>query len=182
MAETDGFQDAADELADVEATQSVQPVPAADGSELSSLRSRRARVREQLHFDLEVPRYDPPVLVRYKPVPQEKIEQTFERTKKMRGKDRTAVTNAIILAGACIGVFEVIDGEEVSVDPDDRAGEWPTFGPRLAGILGEPMAKKASDVVRALYLTDGDLISTAQELAALSGYAQDQIERDSSGN
>lgn len=183
-----GFQSAEDELGDETAPRAVDtPVDAAAGSALASLRARRRKSVAALHFDLEVPRYDPPVFVRYKPVSQEKVEQTFKRTEKRRGQDRTVVTNAIILAEACLGVFEVIDGQEVSVDPEDRDGEWPKFDQRLGELLtsiedGERAPTKASDVVRKLYLTDGDIISTAQDLSVRSGYAQEQLERESEGN
>lgn len=187
-AETGGFQDVEAELGGDGPRAAVdQPAEAADGSALASLRARRRKVVEKLYFDLEVPRYDPPVWVRYRPVSQEKVEDTFKRTEKRRGKERTVVTNAIILAEACIGVFEVIDGVEVSVDPDNRGGEWPKFDQSLGELLtsiedGERPPTKASDVVRKLYLTDGDIISTAQDLSVRSGYAQEQLERESEGN
>lgn len=179
-----GFRTAEDELEELEGggTDSVPPIAAADGSQLASLRERRQKVVDTLYFDLEVPRYDPPVFVRYKPVDAQRIDATLDRTARQRDKNRSVNTNAIILASACMGVFEVINGVEVSVDPDDRDGEWPVFGPELAAILGVPMAKKASEVVKVLYLTDGDLISTADDLQRRSGYLQSQQERDDSGN
>lgn len=180
-----GFQRAEDELSP--GTESVQRVVAAEGSALSSLRQRRKEVKSRLFFDLEVPRYDPPIYVRYKPVSQQKIEDTYKRTDKLRGENRTVTTNAIILAEACVGVFEIIDGERVSVDPEDRGGEWPKFEKRLGELLtdiedGERPPTKGSEVVRKLFFTDGDIIATAQDLATKSGYAQEQLELEPEGN
>lgn len=186
--EPGGFQSVEDELGGPDEQRPAdRPVEAAEGSVLSSLRARRRKSVENLHFDLEVPRYDPPVYVRFKPVSQQKVEDTYRRTEKRKGQDRTVVTNAIILAEACLGVFEVIDGREVSVDPDDRDGEWPKFDERLGKLLtsiedGERPPSRASDVVRKLYLTDGDIISTSQDLSYRSGYAQEQLEKDPEGN
>ena len=67
------------------------------------------------------------------------------------------------------------------IDPNDRDGEHPKFDRRLAGLLGVP-AGKASQVVRALYLTDGDIISTVNDLGIWSGFAREQMERDPEGN
>lgn len=174
-----------DELADLEDQGSAHEggqAPAAPDSTLASLRDRVARVKKALHLDLEVPRLDPPVFVRYRPVEQTRLNAAGKlATKLNRSNDGDVIANASILSSACIGVFEVIDGEEVSIDPEDRHGEWPNFGPRLAELLGIN-TKKSSDVVRALFQTDGDIISTVSKLGVWSGYAQEELERDPEGN
>jgi hypothetical protein len=149
--------------------------PAAPGSALSSLRARRQKAAEELHLDLAVPRLDPPVWVRFAPVEQGLIDRANKRHEKSKAQDKNVVINAVILADACRGVFEVIDGEEVSIDDNDRDGEWPRFDDQLADLLGVE-AGKASDVVRALYLTDGDVIATATKLADWSGYSLADLE------
>lgn len=178
----DQFPDELAELEDEGPTHTGGQTPAAPGSTLASLRDRVARVKETLYLDLEVPRLEPPVFVRYRPTTQGRLNAAGKLASKLsKGDDGDVVANAGILASACIGVFEVIDGEEVSIDPEDRAGDWPTFGPHLAELLGIN-TRKASDVVRALYLTDGDIISTVTKLGVWSGYAQEQLERDPEGN
>lgn len=153
------------------------PRRAAPSSALASLRARRDKAREQLHLDLAVPRLDPPVYVRFAPVEQSQITRINDRHKKSKDKDRDVIINAVILAEACRGVFEVIDDETVSVNPDDRDGEWPRFDPDLAELLGlNPDESKATDVVRGLYLTDGDIIATASRLAEWSGYSVADLE------
>jgi hypothetical protein len=157
------------------------PRPAASGSALASLRARREQAKDDLHLDLAVPRLDPPVYVRFAPVEQALIDRANKRHEKSKAQDKNVVINAVILADACQGVFEVIDGEEVSVDDRDRDGEWPRFDEQLADLLGVD-ATKAADVVRALYLTDGDVIATATKLADWSGYSLADLEERAEGN
>jgi hypothetical protein len=149
--------------------------PAAAGSVLSSLRARRDAAKKGLHLDLAVPRLDPPVYVRFAPVAQAQIDRAQKRHEKSKDVDKSVIVNAVLLADACRGVFEIIDGEEVSVDDRDRDGDWPLFDERLAELLGADVTK-AADVVRALYLTDGDVIATAEKLAEWSGYSAEDLE------
>lgn len=156
--------------------------PAAPGSPLASLRDRREKAREELHLDLAVPRLEPPVYVRFAPVEQSQINRINERHRKSKDKDKDVIINALVLTEACRGVFEVIDGESVSVNPGGRDGDWPRFDPELADLLGlNPDETKAVDVVRGLYLTDGDIIATASRLAEWSGYSMADLE-EHSGN
>ena len=156
-------------------------VPAAPGSALGSLRERREKAVQELYTDRVVPRLPGPVFVRYKPVPQRRIEAANKQAAASKDKDRDVISNAAVLAEACLGVFEVIDGVEVSVDDRDRDGEWPKFDSRLAEVLGVKWTK-AGDVVRSLYLTDGDVISAVREVVRWSGFVDEQLERDDEGN
>lgn len=151
------------------------PKPAAPSSPLASLRARREKAREELHLDLAVPRLDPPVFVRFAPVEQSQIARINKRHEKSKDKDRDVIVNAVILAEACRGVFEVVDDDPVSIDAADRDGDWPRFDEQLAGLLGLD-TDKASDVARGLYLTDGDVIATASRLAEWSGYSMSDLE------
>lgn len=155
--------------------------PAAPGSVRASLRDRREAAVSSLHIDLEVPRLDPPVFVRYAPIPKAKINAANEKVAKSKDPETDIIANASLLIGACLGVFEVIDGEEVSIVADDRDGPWPKFDADLARELGVK-AGKATAVVRSLYLTDGDVVSTVGKIGEWSGYAAEQSERDTEGN
>lgn len=155
---------------------------AAPDSALAGHRARRQKSIAELFTDLVVPRYDPEIYVRFRPVVQRRIDAVNKAAEKSKDRDKSAIANAVILADACIGIFEVVDGVEVSIDPRDPGGAWPKFDERLAEIFELPAAKKASEVVRGLYLTDGDVIGTASKLAEWSGYATDQLERDEAGN
>jgi hypothetical protein len=151
--------------------------PAAAGSPLAGLRARREKAQQELFLDLQVPRLDPPVFVRFAPAVQSQIDRANKRHEKSKDADKNVIVNAVILAEACRGVFEVIDGEPVSVDDADRDGDWPRFDGQLADLLGlDGESVQAVDVVRGLYLTDGDIIATAAKLAEWSGYSLEDLE------
>jgi hypothetical protein len=136
-------------------------VAAAPGSALEAFRARRKRRR---YVDLRVPDTEPAIWVRYGPLPQHRIDAHVLRYARSKDKDRTVKRESALLAEACIGVFEVVDGREVSIDPDDRDGEWPTFGERLAELLGIP-ATSAGEVVRDLYGEDAAVMATSAKYA-----------------
>ena len=155
--------------------------PAAPGSTLASLRERREAVLAAQYLDLAVPDYDPPVYVRYKPITNAKLNAATKQVAASKDRDAEVIANAGVLAEACVGVFEVIDDTQVSIDPTDRDGTWLRFDKDLARLLGVP-AGKAAEVVRALYPTDGHIISTVGKVGQWSGFAMDQLERDDAGN
>lgn len=156
-------------------------VPAAAGSALSSLRDRREKARQELFKDLPIPRLDPPVYVRFRPLKGTEIATAQKRGQNSADKEAVVNVNAGLIAAACRGVFEVIDGAPVSIDPDDRHGDWPLFGERLAELLGL-RTNRAAEVVRGLYLTDGDIIATVGELVDWSGYTTEVLDRETAGN
>lgn len=152
--------------------------PAAAGSALARLRDRRKAASERLHLDLAVPRYDPPIYVRFRPVTQPELESIERRFKGSKDPDKNVHRHAALLAETCVGIFERNDqGAEQGLDPDSP-GVWPRFDDALAGLL-EADVDTAVDTVRALYLTDGDVIATAGRVTEWSGYAAFE---DDSGN
>lgn len=169
-------------MGDVQQSAEVGDRPAAAGSALSSLRARREAAVKKLHLDLAVPRLDPPVYVRFRPIGQAEINGINARHAKSKAKDVDVVINAVSLATACLGVFDEVEGQLRSIDPSGDADDAPTFDERLAALLELPEGSTAVDVVRGLYLTDGDIIATGARLAQWSGYAWQDIERESEGN
>jgi hypothetical protein len=164
-----------------EDTAAVPGRPAAEGSQLQSLRERRQAAEKKLHIDLVVPRLDPPVFVRFNAVPIHVINAVSKQYAKSKDPEVDVIFESVILTRACAGVFEVVDGQERSIDP--AGGEWPTFGePVLAELLGLPVGSSAVDVVRGLYLTDGDIMATGAQLREFSGYSAAELERDFEGN
>jgi hypothetical protein len=144
-------------------------------SPLARLLAAQQEARKTLYLDLQVPRLPYPVFVRYAPLPQDRIEALTKKFRNVK-KDRAVLSDAALLAEACMGVFvHDEDGEPVSIDPDSDV--WPKFDDHLADLLGVE-ATSAADTVRALYLTDGDVISTAVRVVEWSGYSRD----DDSGN
>lgn len=156
--------------------------PAAPGSVLASLRDRRKAAEQKLHLDLRVPRLEPPVFVRFRPVTQAEINRINTQHAKSKAKDVDVIINAVSLSTACIGVFDEVDGKLRSIDPEGDADEAPRLDERLAQLLELPEGSTAVEVVRGLYLTDGDIISTGARLAQWSGYAWQDVERESEGN
>ncbi len=154
---------------------------AAVTSHLTSLRDRRAKVREELTVDFAVPRYDPPIYVRYRPLTQGQITVANKRAEKSKDPSTAVTANAVLLADACIGIFQVVGGRELSVDIEHLDGDWPRFDDRLGQLLGERV-NNASDAVKALFHTDGDILATAGKLAEWSGYSTEDLEREYQGN
>ncbi|MFW6776070.1 hypothetical protein ACOACO_17435 [Nocardioides sp. CPCC 205120] len=161
------------------ATSYAPDVPAASDTPLEAvrgrLRDRRAKAADGLQLDLPVPRLEPPIYVRYRPVSNREIKEVNARYAKSKDKDREVLVNASLLARACLGIFEEVEGELVS--PLDGGPDFPKFDEAMAAELGSN-STVATEVVRALFLTDGDIISQATQVAQWSGYADEQIERE----
>lgn len=159
------------------------------GSALASLRDRRKEAASKLFIDLEVPRLEPAVFVRFGPIPLGKVEELQEKVRKSSDKKHRAINaNAALLVeavqgeaadAATLGVFEVVDGKKVGIDGSPT--DWPKFDERLAELL-ECSAARASDVVRGLYLTEGDIVSTVGRLLEWNGFAAETLEADVEGN
>lgn len=145
-----------------------------DTSSLAALRRKISTKRAERYQDMPVPDLDV-IVVRYGPVESSELAKILQRRNR-KDPDRGALSSADILARACLGIYERGDDGELQVDgkyltSDD--GEPLTFA-----TLGLVEVKNAIAQVRALYVTDGDLISTADAVLRLSGY---DAEDDASG-
>lgn len=161
------------------------------------LRDRRAKVAEKLYTDRAVPRLDG-FFVRFRAIDGARLEaiQKQATEKKNKNPERSVIGNANVLAECCLGVYQVaaededpivetdVDGKTVGlvsvVDDDDP--EAPKFDKRLARELGISEASNAASVVRALYLTDGDVTAEANAIIAWSGFAGEQMIEEYAGN
>ncbi|BBH17503.1 hypothetical protein Back2_17900 [Nocardioides baekrokdamisoli] len=161
-------------------------VAGAPGSLLSSIRDRRAKAKEELFIDYPVPGYEPKIFVRYAPLDQPTIATGYKVIENKK-KDQDAVmrVHATFLVNACIGIYELDDdGDPISIDPEDRSpdpADWVKFDHRLAEILGDDVTR-AADIVRALYIKDGDVLATSNKLSEFSGYTGEQLDEDYEGN
>lgn len=160
---------------------SNEAAPAPAGSALAGLRKAREKALAQLTTDLKVPGLEPEVYVRFRPIKQRELDLANEKAAKSKDDDRIVVANAVVLAHACVGIFGLVDGE-----PEGSPDSWPRFDEDLARALGmmdngESMPP-VPDIVRALYLTDGALIGTAEALNAWSAPAIARREQELSGN
>jgi len=151
--------------------------PAPIGSALASLRAEREKAAEKLYLDLPVPRYDN-LHIRVQPIEQADVKRIGERFKKSRDQEAPVKQAATIVATACIGIFSRGENGEPLGDPS----EWPTFDAEVAAAIDRPDLTRAVDIVRAVYLTDGDIIATQVRIGEWSGYSTEQLDSEYSGN
>lgn len=150
------------------------------GSALSRIEARRRKAAESLTLDLPVPRYDPPIYVRFRPVEPDEVEAVEKRFRGLKDKNRTVIRNAAVLVEACLGLFEKDDdGSLVGLNEDPDPATWPRFTEELAEIVGVD-ADTAIDTVRGTYLTGYDIVNTAVRLLEWSGL--ESLAEDNSGN
>ena len=160
--------------------QSAGEEPQADSSlsVLGQLKKRREEVKQGEHIDLPVPRWDSPrIVVRYGPVNHESFKKLSAQVNRATEKSQARVEvdgNCDILIQACRGVFAVVNGERYSLRQGDHEGEWTKFDPDLAENLG--CGNSAREVVKALYITEGDILSTASKIAEFSGYKEQEAD------
>jgi hypothetical protein len=154
--------------------------PAARSSVLSGLRAKRAAMNETLYVDLQVPRWtDPEIWVRFKPAEPASITTAMEKRRKRqpRPADWFVMAQCDVLAESCIGVYAILDDTKYSLRVGDEEGDWTKFDADLANNLGLD-TQRAAEVVRGLYVTDGDLIGAMNKLALWSGITVPDMDED----
>lgn len=153
-------------------------------SVLGNLKERRQKVVEAQVLSLPVPRWtDPNIVVKYKPVDHEVIRQAQQRVEAAPANKKASVevdANADVLIRGCLGVVGVVDGEEYSLREGDPNGEPTLFDADLANSLGLGKST-ARQVVRALFIAEGDIISAAGKLGQWSGYREAEADESLSG-
>lgn len=128
-------------------------------SSLSQFREQIQKVREDAHVDLDVPRMEG-WAVRYRPVSAATMERIGKEAK--RSKDQSGLdANAAGLAEAFVGMYRT--------DEPDQLYSLEAIAEEF-GIDGAPL-----DAVKALYGTDGDLVSTAIAVLQFSGFNNDEL-------
>jgi len=146
---------------------------------LIGLRKRREQIVNELFIDIKVPRWDTPeIYIRFKPVSAMKLNSTIARRSKEKGTDWSYLANADMLVDSCVGIYAVVDGDEdnkLSLRLDDPRGSWTKFDPDLSAALGIE-AVRAVDACQALFLTEGDLIETANKLFRWSNIANNEAD------
>lgn len=151
---------------------------AAEDSLLGDLRGDLEKAQRRLHLDLRIPRVEPPLFVRFTPMPKSVLDKANESIRDSKDDDRVVVANAVALTHVCAGVFrEGTDGR-----PAGNPEQWPKFDQRLAGMLGLPADCGAVAVVRKLYLTDGDVIAACADVAEWSAQTERRAQEEHEGN
>jgi hypothetical protein len=160
--------------------------PVHPGSEQSRLQKAIQAARQKRHLDRAVTEL-PQIVVSYRTVGEDEREKIVEKYSK-GGRTPPAVRyliNAEILAKACIGIFEIVDGEQhtrgdfLDADGEDAL----TFSDeRFQEIVGATVGSSTS-AVRALYGTDnGDVIGLGDELMQFSGFMGPELAEAIRGN
>jgi len=148
-----------------------------------SLKARRAELAEKLWIDLRVPRWtEPAVFVRYAPINTVQVDKAVAKRQNKKTDDWSLLANADILINACLGVYATLDGnsdEKYSLVPGNEHAPWTKFDQDLGRALGlDQHASQATDVVKELYLTDGDLIAAANQVFEFSGVSNEKVDAD----
>lgn len=166
-------------------TQDVDETVGGKLSVLGQLKARREEIRQGEHLDLPVPRWnDPEVIVRYKPLEHAVIrraQDAVDKAPKQRQYQTELEGNCDLLIRACEGVIARIDGQDYSLRPGDPKGEPTLFDPDLAANLGLEEGASARQVVKELFITDGDILSHAQALIQWSGYRETEADAQLEG-
>lgn len=152
---------------------------------LGQLKNRREEIRKGEHLDLPVPRWeDPTVIVKYTPLPHAVIRQAQDRVEKapkQRKYETELNGNCDLLIRACDSVIARIDGQDYSLRPGDPKGEPTVFDPDLGENLGLGENATARDIVKALFITEGDILSHARSLVEWSGYREAEADEQLQG-
>lgn len=154
-------------------------------SVLGQLKTRREEIRTGQHLDLPIPRWDDPeLIVRYRPLEHSVIRRAQDQVDKAPKQKRYEVElngNCDLLIRACEGVIARLDGQDYSLRPGDPKGEPTTFDADLASNLGLEEGATARQVVRDLFITDGDILSHTQALIEWSGYRETEADEQLEG-
>lgn len=153
-------------------------------SPLAQLKDRREQIAKAQKLKLKVPRWDnPEIWVEYEPADYETVRRGQIRLEKVTKNrpDEELNANADLLVKHCVRVFAILDGAEYSLRPDDPHGDPTRFDPDLAANLGLEENATARATARKLFITDGDLLSHAQDLIRWSGIVTESTDRDYEG-
>lgn len=153
---------------------------------LGSLKERRQQVLEEQELRLPVPRWtNPEIVVKYKPVDHSLIRKTQDRVEGIKDKTKKFAAevdgNADLLIKGCVAVVAIVDGREYSLKPGEPHGDPTVFDPDLAENLGLGDRVTAREIVKALFIVEGDIMSASQALVQFSGYRETEADSTVSG-
>lgn len=152
---------------------------------LGSLKARRQEILNKEYLDLAVPRWtDPEIIVRYKPVDHAVIrraQMNAENAPKKKRIETELNGNCDILIYGCVHISARIGDKTYSLNPDDPEGELTQFDSALAANLGLEQNATARSTVKALFLTDGDLLQHASRVVEWSGFREDESDEELEG-
>ena len=165
------------------------------GTPMASHAARREEIAQKLYIDIPVPRWsDPKIIVRYRPLTQAEVTEAGEAVKRAGSKTKAEAALSANIKGlvkSCVGIYALFGDETYSLDADDPE-KWLPFDPdtdepewmRFDDVLGAALGveeKSAAAVCRTLFHTEGDLLGHAAELAVFSGFSDQKIDEEFSG-
>lgn len=159
----------------------------ASSSVLGQLRSRRRRLGEKTHLDMEIPGYNGLLFARYRRVPWEDLKKITLKAEKSKSPVKELLGQADVLIVACQEILvrepsrEDADEEGLApIDPDSSRMEPTRFDRNLARILGfspdELEDLTARKVVFGVF--QNDLAVTVQQNEVMEWAASNQEEID----
>lgn len=152
-------------------------------SPLGMLAARREALVAQLGIVYRVPEWDEPrVYVKFRPLAHEELKAAAGRIERAKNKAAAELdANVALLVKACEEVWgDYGDGEKTPLRADPDAGLTRIDG-ALGQALGLPEGALASQVAKALFLREGDILSCAQHLAVQSGYQEAEADEALAG-
>lgn len=165
-----------------------------------SIRAQRDEIVSKLYIDLKIPRWriecNEGVLrpyVRYGPVKAVKVEQSLKRRSEATHQqdEASVLIHADLLVGCCIAVYFKLDDDPKTIYPffinedgslpepvDIYECRWSvkTLGDALG--MTDHESSLATNVMRQLYLTDGDLIDASNRVSMWSSEANEEAEEN----
>lgn len=140
---------------------------------LDSLAARREEIAQQHVITVHVPLWDAPTIrLRLKALDHERITAIGAKADaapdKARAKEQLRAAAALV-AAACLGVAVGDHPEVPAHDPDLKAG------------LEVDESEPTSAVIKALFVTDGDLLAMSNTVMKHSGYGNAAIDEALAG-
>lgn len=161
-----------------EGTEEKQPKAS---SPMRNIKGRIDEARRKRYIERAVPGVEE-FVVRYGTTDVDTIENIDQKRKNLKGGHKVLARSMDVLIKTCLGIFEDVDGELKSIDPEDREGEPLTFSSeRMAEIL-EVESGRAADVLTAFYPVEGDIIGLAGDVMKNSGILGQEALEEVRGN
>jgi len=152
-------------------------------SAIGMLVERRKAIAAKQGIVYGVPEWDEPrVFVRFRPLAHHELKAAQGRIERAKDKAAAEVdANAGLLVKACVEVWgDYGDGEKTPLSPKPEDG-LTKFDGNLAQALGLPAESLASNVLKTLFMREGDILSCAQYLATQSGYREAEGDEELAG-
>lgn len=142
----------------------------AQSSPLDQLRAKVTQARDQMVLDLAVPGLDDRIWLRFRPVEAEELAEIYQARRRLPAKQLGITVSADVVARACIGIFERDAEGELQPTGDFLPARDDGKPFTFATLILSTDDKSAGAQVRQLFIADGHVIATSEEVLQFSGY------------